>query len=170
MATSGRDGVTTGREAIDVLVAARKERGLSQADLAGLMGVSASVVRRLESGGGSPRLDTLAAVAQGLGLRLDLRFVQDASSTSLSASKSAPKSAAAASKGAGATAGGAKRGADAPGTKAAGQGSRAKSPEAAKAKAATRPAAAKDQRKPAGARPSREVLPVKRTATRRRFT
>jgi len=169
MATSGkRDGVTTGREAIEVLVAARKERGLSQADLAGLMGVSASVVRRLESGGGSPRLDTLAAVAQGLGLRLDLRFVKDAS---LSAPKSAAKSsAAAASKGAGATGGGAKRGADAPGTKAAGQGSRAKSPAAAKAKAATRPAAAKDQRKPAGARPSREVLPVKRTATRRRFT
>jgi len=159
MATSGkRDGVTTGREAIEVLVAARKERGLSQADLAGLMGVSASVVRRLESGGGSPRLDTLAAVAQGLGLRLDLRFVKDASRS------------AAASKGAGATGGRAKRGADAPGTKAAGQGSRAKSPEAAKAKAATRPAAAKDQRKPAGARPSREVLPVKRTATRRRFT
>lgn len=156
MATSGkRDGVTTGREAIEVLVAARKERGLSQADLAGVMGVSASVVRRLESGGGSPRLDTLAAVAQGLGLRLDLRFVKDA---------------AAASKGAATTGGRAKRGADAPETKAAGQGSRAKSPEAAKAKAATRPAAAKDQRKPAGARPSREVLPVKRTATRRRFT
>jgi transcriptional regulator with XRE-family HTH domain len=44
----------------------RKERGLSQADLATLVGTTQSAIARLESGGRPPRIDTLLRIANAL--------------------------------------------------------------------------------------------------------
>ena len=44
----------------------RKERGLSQADLAELVGTTQSAIARLESGGRPPRIDTLLRIANAL--------------------------------------------------------------------------------------------------------
>jgi transcriptional regulator with XRE-family HTH domain len=50
----------------------RKERGLSQADLAELVGTTQSAIARLESGGRPPRIDTLLRIANAL--EADLRI------------------------------------------------------------------------------------------------
>jgi transcriptional regulator with XRE-family HTH domain len=52
----------------------RKERGLSQADLAALVGTTQSAIARLESGGRPPRIDTLLRIANALDadLRIEL--------------------------------------------------------------------------------------------------
>jgi ribosome-binding protein aMBF1 (putative translation factor) len=57
-------------EAATAIIAARYARGLSQRDLARLMGVSQPVVARLESAEHSPRIDSLAAAARAMGLRI----------------------------------------------------------------------------------------------------
>jgi transcriptional regulator with XRE-family HTH domain len=44
----------------------RKQRGLSQADLAELVGTTQSAIARLESGGRPPRIDTLLRIANAL--------------------------------------------------------------------------------------------------------
>jgi ribosome-binding protein aMBF1 (putative translation factor) len=44
----------------------RRARGLSQAELASLVGTTQSAVARLESGGRPPRIDTLLRIAQAL--------------------------------------------------------------------------------------------------------
>jgi transcriptional regulator with XRE-family HTH domain len=44
----------------------RKELGLSQADLAGLVETTQSAIARLESGGRPPRIDTLLRIAAAL--------------------------------------------------------------------------------------------------------
>ncbi|HEX5467514.1 MAG TPA: helix-turn-helix transcriptional regulator [Gaiellaceae bacterium] len=44
----------------------RRERGLSQADLAKLVGTTQSAIARLESGGRPPRIDTLLRIANAL--------------------------------------------------------------------------------------------------------
>lgn len=48
----------------------RKERGLSQADLAALVGTTQSAIARLESGGRPPRIDTLLRIAEALDCEL----------------------------------------------------------------------------------------------------
>jgi ribosome-binding protein aMBF1 (putative translation factor) len=52
----------------------RMERGLSQNELAKRMGLSQSVVARLEAGGVEPRLSTLDRVARALDVELDVHF------------------------------------------------------------------------------------------------
>ena len=44
----------------------RRERGLSQDELAGLVGTAQSAIARLESGGRPPRIDTLLRIATAL--------------------------------------------------------------------------------------------------------
>ncbi len=44
----------------------RRERGLSQAELASLCGTTQSAIARLESGGRPPRIDTLLRIAAAL--------------------------------------------------------------------------------------------------------
>jgi len=44
----------------------RRARGLSQAELASLVGTTQSAIARLESGGRPPRIDTLLRIAQAL--------------------------------------------------------------------------------------------------------
>ncbi len=63
----------------------RIERGLSQQELAGRMGLPQSAIARLEAGRVEPRLSTLDRVAQTLGVELAVHFLptgaEDASAT-----------------------------------------------------------------------------------------
>lgn len=52
----------------------RKARGLSQAQLAELVGTTQSAVARLESGGRPPRIDTLLRIANALDCELDVQL------------------------------------------------------------------------------------------------
>lgn len=53
----------------------RKERGLSQADLAKLVGTTQSAIARLESGGRPPRIDTLLRIANALDADLHIELL-----------------------------------------------------------------------------------------------
>jgi len=52
----------------------RRERGLSQADVAALVGTTQSAIARLESGGRPPRIDTLMKIAAALECDLVVRL------------------------------------------------------------------------------------------------
>ena len=64
---------------LDAILAARKEAGLTQAQVAERMGTKATAVARLESallsGKHSPSISTLRKYAKALGKRLDVRLV-----------------------------------------------------------------------------------------------
>ena len=64
----------------DELLRARKEAGLTQAEVAKLMATQPSVVARLEAGGGrlkhSPSLATLQKYAEAVGCRLEIKMVR----------------------------------------------------------------------------------------------
>jgi len=64
---------------LDMILAARREAGLSQAQVAERMGTKASAVARLEaalvSGKHSPSLNTLQKYAKALGKRLEVHIV-----------------------------------------------------------------------------------------------
>lgn len=64
---------------LDAILAARREAGLTQAEVAERMGTKAPAVARLEqalvSGRPSPSLATLHRYARALGKRLDVRLI-----------------------------------------------------------------------------------------------
>lgn len=62
---------------IEELIKARRHRGITQEQLAEKMGVTQGVVSRWESGKYSPKLETIAAAAQALDYRVDIRFVRE---------------------------------------------------------------------------------------------
>jgi transcriptional regulator with XRE-family HTH domain len=64
-------------ELIDALIRARKQRDLSQRELAERVGVTKTVISRLESGEHSPRLETVYDIAKALGCRLDVKLVRE---------------------------------------------------------------------------------------------
>jgi transcriptional regulator with XRE-family HTH domain len=53
----------------------RKKRGLSQAELAALVGTTQSAIARLESGGRPPRIDTLLRIANALDADLHIELL-----------------------------------------------------------------------------------------------
>ena len=53
----------------------RRERGLTQQELAERCGMKASNLCRLENGNGNPSVATLEKIARGLGRRLEISFV-----------------------------------------------------------------------------------------------
>ncbi len=69
LAHAGDDGWFFAQIADDV-ARRRRERGLSQADVAALVGTTQSAIARLESGGRPPRVDTLLRIASALDCRL----------------------------------------------------------------------------------------------------
>lgn len=75
------------RDAIAALLRARKLRKLTQHDLALRAGVSQGVISRLESGGHSPKLETLEQIARAMDYRLEVKLVDNRRSRA--ASKSA---------------------------------------------------------------------------------
>lgn len=62
------------RESARMLAKARREQGISQAQLAERCGTDQAVISRIERGVVSPSLETLWRVAAGLGLRPVLSF------------------------------------------------------------------------------------------------
>jgi transcriptional regulator with XRE-family HTH domain len=62
------------RALISELVTARKERGLSQTEIAAEMGTSQSAVARLERGDVDARLSTLERYAAALGRTVDYQL------------------------------------------------------------------------------------------------
>jgi transcriptional regulator with XRE-family HTH domain len=64
---------------LDVFLKARTDAGITQAQLAEMIGTTQSVIARLESGKGrhSPSLSTLRKYAHALGCRLELRLVNE---------------------------------------------------------------------------------------------
>ena len=63
------------RDAVVALFRARKLRKLTQHALAQRAGVSQGVISRLESGGHSPKLETLEQIARAMDFRLELKLV-----------------------------------------------------------------------------------------------
>jgi len=63
---------------LDELLKARRQAGLTQAEVAARMGTKTPAVARLEAGGGSqrhsPSLATLRKYAQAVGCRLEIRL------------------------------------------------------------------------------------------------
>ncbi len=64
----------------DELLNARKEAGLTQADVADRMGTKTSAIARLEAGGGSkkhsPSIATLRKYAEAVGCQLEIKLVK----------------------------------------------------------------------------------------------
>jgi predicted transcriptional regulator len=75
------DGLEAEFALFDELLNARKEAGLTQADVAARMGTKTSAIARLEAGGGSkkhsPSVATLRKYAEAVGHRLEIRLVRD---------------------------------------------------------------------------------------------
>ena len=66
------DVVSQRREIVSQLTRARMEKGLSQAQLAELVGTQRSNVSRIENGGQNLSLDTLIRIANALGKEVRL--------------------------------------------------------------------------------------------------
>ena len=63
------------REVMRQIVEARKDAGMTQAELAEACGMKPANLCRLENGNGNPSVATLSKIAQGLGRRLEISFV-----------------------------------------------------------------------------------------------
>lgn len=61
-------------EAIEQIIAARKEQNITQAELAKRVGTQKSNISRLESGNYNPSLDFLSKVAESLGKSLKVQI------------------------------------------------------------------------------------------------
>lgn len=68
-------------ELLETMLKARTHAGLTQSEVAAIMGTTTSVVGRIETGGGSkghsPTLATLQRYARALGYHLKINFIQD---------------------------------------------------------------------------------------------
>ena len=60
---------------MQAMIDARKERGMTQKELAEITGISQADISRLERGTGNPSLKTLQRVAQALQMALKIEFV-----------------------------------------------------------------------------------------------
>ena len=60
---------------IEEIIMARKERNLTQSDLAELIGTRQSNISRLERGNYNPTIDFLNKIAQAVGKQLEVRIV-----------------------------------------------------------------------------------------------
>ena len=63
------------REVWRLIAEARSEQGLTQKELAERCGMKQTNLSRIERGKTSPTIDTLQRLANGLGKKLELRFV-----------------------------------------------------------------------------------------------
>jgi ribosome-binding protein aMBF1 (putative translation factor) len=67
------DRTAFAREVAIRIVRFRAERGLTQTDVARMIGMQQSVIARLERGENPPSLATLARISSGTGIEFDLR-------------------------------------------------------------------------------------------------
>ena len=66
----------TRKNVIEQYIKFRKDRKLTQEELAGIIGVSRPSISRFESGDYNPTLDMLVKIAEGLELNLDISLKQ----------------------------------------------------------------------------------------------
>ena len=66
----------TRKNVIEQYVKFRKDRNLTQEELAGIIGVSRPSISRFESGDYNPTLDLMVKIAEGLELNLDISLKQ----------------------------------------------------------------------------------------------
>ena len=66
----------TRKNVIEQYVKFRKDRNLTQEELAGITGVSRPSISRFESGDYNPTLDMMVKIAEGLELNLDISLKQ----------------------------------------------------------------------------------------------
>lgn len=59
------------------MIDARKEKGITQKQLAEKCGISQADISRLESGNANPSIRTLQRIADGMGMKLKISFVAD---------------------------------------------------------------------------------------------
>ena len=62
---------------VQEIINVRKEKGLTQSDLAKLTGIAQSDISKFETGAGNPSLKTLRRLAHGLGKKVRLEFVDE---------------------------------------------------------------------------------------------
>ena len=65
----------TRKNVIEQYVKFRKDRNLTQEELAGIIGVSRPSISRFESGDYNPTLDMMVKIAEGLELNLDISLI-----------------------------------------------------------------------------------------------
>lgn len=66
----------TRKNVIEQYVKFRKDRNLTQEELAGIIGVSRPSISRFESGDYNPTLDMMVKIAEGLELNIDISLKQ----------------------------------------------------------------------------------------------
>ena len=66
----------TRKNVIEQYVKFRKDRNLTQEELAGIIGASRPSISRVESGDYNPTLDMMVKIAEGLELNLDISLKQ----------------------------------------------------------------------------------------------
>ena len=71
-----RSKKNTRKNVIEQYVKFRKDRNLTQEELAGIIGVSRPSISRFESGDYNPTLDMMVKIAEGLELNLDISLKQ----------------------------------------------------------------------------------------------
>ncbi len=64
-------------QVIQAMLQGRKENHLTQKQLAERTGITQADISRLENGEANPSLSTLKRLAEGLGMRLRLEFIQE---------------------------------------------------------------------------------------------
>lgn len=62
-------------QVVQAMLQGRKERNLTQKQLAEMTGITQADISRLENGESNPSLNTLKRLAEGLGMKLNLAFV-----------------------------------------------------------------------------------------------
>lgn len=80
-AKAGYDRARRAFELAEEVRRLREARGLSQADLARLIGSTQPAIARLEAGGIAPTIETLDRIAAALGLQLAVRFSESKGSS-----------------------------------------------------------------------------------------
>jgi len=60
---------------IYAMVESRREKNISQQELADVTGINRSDISKIENGNANPSLKTIKRVAKGLGKRVEIRFV-----------------------------------------------------------------------------------------------
>ena len=60
---------------ICAMIESRREKNISQQELADITGIDRSDISKIENGNANPSLKTIKRVAEGLGKRVEIRFV-----------------------------------------------------------------------------------------------
>ena len=60
---------------IYAMVESRREKNISQQELADVTGINRSDISKIENGNANPSLKTIKRVAKGLGKRVEIRFI-----------------------------------------------------------------------------------------------